>query len=122
MFVKWQDRVYDFEIIIWNHVSDSGKSNAPLDSSRVFHQEFVQQIKIRVMMYRGTLSKHSMDCTFIQSVLFSQNDKDNMHKLYQSTKVEHDKPVEGTVIGRLSVIHIYSPLPFECNRSDLTSF
>ena len=31
MFVKWQDHVYDFEIMIWNHVSDSGKSNAPLD-------------------------------------------------------------------------------------------
>ena len=30
MFVKWQDHVYDFEIMIWNHVSDSGKSNAPL--------------------------------------------------------------------------------------------
>ena len=29
MFVKWQDHVYDFEIMIWNHVSDSGKSNAP---------------------------------------------------------------------------------------------
>ena len=29
MFVKWQDHVYDFEIMIWNHVSDLGKSNAP---------------------------------------------------------------------------------------------
>ena len=28
MFVKWQDHVYDFEIVIWNHVSGSGKSNA----------------------------------------------------------------------------------------------
>ena len=58
------------------------------------------------------------ECRDFMDVLFSQNDKDNMHKLYQSTKVEHDKPVEGTVIGRLSVIHIYSPLPFEYNRSD----
>ena len=39
MFVKWHDRVNDFEIIIWNHVSDSGKSNALLASSHVFHQE-----------------------------------------------------------------------------------
>ena len=23
-FVKWQDHVNDFEIMIWNHVSDSG--------------------------------------------------------------------------------------------------
>ena len=30
MFVKWQAHVYDFEIMIWNHVSDSGKSNTPL--------------------------------------------------------------------------------------------
>ena len=29
MFVKWQNHVYDFEIMISNHVSDSGKSNAP---------------------------------------------------------------------------------------------
>ena len=29
VFVKWQDHVYDFEIMIWNHVSDSGKSNPP---------------------------------------------------------------------------------------------
>ena len=35
MFVKWQSRVYDFEIMIWNHVSDLGKSNAPLVTSRV---------------------------------------------------------------------------------------
>ena len=26
-FVKWQDHVYDFEIMIWNHISDSGKSS-----------------------------------------------------------------------------------------------
>ena len=31
VFGKWQDHVYDFETMIWNHVSDSGKSNAPLD-------------------------------------------------------------------------------------------
>ena len=29
MFVKGQDHVYDFEIMIWNHVSDPGISNAP---------------------------------------------------------------------------------------------
>ena len=29
MFVKWQDYIYDFEIMIWNQVSDSGKSNTP---------------------------------------------------------------------------------------------
>ena len=37
MFVKWQDHVYDFEIMIWNHFSDSGKSNAP----RVDHTHFM---------------------------------------------------------------------------------
>ena len=36
MFVKWQDHVYDFEIMTWNQVSDSGKSNAPLDSLNIF--------------------------------------------------------------------------------------
>ena len=36
MFVKWQDHVYDFEIMIWNHVSDSGKSNAPLNTPVVY--------------------------------------------------------------------------------------
>ena len=35
MFVKWQDHVYDFEIMIWNHVSDSGKSNAPYESKNL---------------------------------------------------------------------------------------
>ena len=29
VFVKWQDHFYDFEIMIWNHFSDSGKLNAP---------------------------------------------------------------------------------------------
>ena len=34
MFVKWQNHVYDFEIMIWNHGSDLGKSNAPLLDAR----------------------------------------------------------------------------------------
>ena len=29
-FIQDGGDVYDFEIMIWNHVSDSGKSNAPL--------------------------------------------------------------------------------------------
>ena len=38
MFVKWQNHVYDFEIMVWNHVFDSGKSNAPqISNSFVGH-------------------------------------------------------------------------------------
>ena len=29
-FVKWQDHVYDFEIMIWNHNSDSGILQRPV--------------------------------------------------------------------------------------------
>ena len=45
MFVKWQDHVYDFEIRIWNHVSDSGKSNAaqvaPVKQGEITHTVMV---------------------------------------------------------------------------------
>ena len=53
VFVKWQDHVYDFEIMIWNHVSDLDKSNTPLVQrfenelhflySQIFINSFSQQ-------------------------------------------------------------------------------
>ena len=32
-FVKWQDHVYDFEIMIWNHNSDSGILQRPVSAT-----------------------------------------------------------------------------------------
>ena len=55
MFVKWQDHVYDFEIMIWNHVSDSSKSNPPLENG------------VKVIKMRPVLS-FSMQVSLIQKI------------------------------------------------------
>ena len=65
VFVKWQDHVYEFEIMIWNHVSDSGKSNAPMVLSPV---SVVIHLKFTHMKYCLLLShqEHHVHIAIIQ--------------------------------------------------------
>ena len=56
MFRKWQDHVYDFEIMIWNHVSDSGKSNAPLVTSNEYSDLHIDKYEYcKTFIYCGDL-------------------------------------------------------------------